>query len=221
MELGEKLRKARKAAGLSQRQLCGDAITRNMLSQIEHGTAKPSMGTLQYLASRLQKPVSYFLEDGDTAPLEVWNRLCQAETALAQGKHRYGAQLLEAVDTDIPELKRKKLLLLARIPGGDLESVCRELPTLDEELLLRAGVAFGKEQWDRCLHLLESMEEKNLPQWHLLRGKISLAQSQPKEAAEYFLKAGENREVYALLEQCYREMEDYKQAYFYAVKQKK
>ena len=32
MELGEKLRLARLEAGLSQRALCGDEITRNMLS---------------------------------------------------------------------------------------------------------------------------------------------------------------------------------------------
>ena len=49
--------------GLSQRQLCGDEITRNMLSQIENGSAKPSMDTLKYLAARLGKPVSYFLEE--------------------------------------------------------------------------------------------------------------------------------------------------------------
>ena len=61
MELGEKLLRARQEAGLSQRQLCGDVITRNMLSQIEHGTARPSMDTLRYLASRLGKPVSFFL----------------------------------------------------------------------------------------------------------------------------------------------------------------
>lgn len=63
MELGEKLRQARLEAGLSQRQLCGDAITRNMLSLIEHGNAKPSMDTLKCLAARLGKPVSYFLEE--------------------------------------------------------------------------------------------------------------------------------------------------------------
>ena len=51
MELGEKLRLARQEAGLSQRQLCGDVITRNMLSQIENGSAKPSMETLRYSAS--------------------------------------------------------------------------------------------------------------------------------------------------------------------------
>ena len=54
MELGEKLRQARLEAGFSQRQLCGEEITRNMLSQIEHGTAKPSMKTLQFLAARLE-----------------------------------------------------------------------------------------------------------------------------------------------------------------------
>ena len=63
MELGEKLKEARLEAGLSQRQLCGDTITRNMLSQIEHGTAKPSMETLKILAARLDKPVSWFLEE--------------------------------------------------------------------------------------------------------------------------------------------------------------
>ena len=62
MSLGEKLRQARMESGLSQRQLCGDEITRNMLSQIEHDTARPSMSTLQYLARRLGLPVSYFLE---------------------------------------------------------------------------------------------------------------------------------------------------------------
>ena len=63
MELAEKLKSARLEAGLSQRQLCGDVITRNMLSQIENGSAKPSMATLQYLAQRLGKSVSYFLEE--------------------------------------------------------------------------------------------------------------------------------------------------------------
>lgn len=66
MELGEKLRAARLEAGLSQRALCGDVLTRNMLSQIENGSAHPSMKTLYYLASQLGKPVGYFL--GDSLP---------------------------------------------------------------------------------------------------------------------------------------------------------
>ena len=63
MELGQLLKQARLEAGLSQRQLCGDEITRNMLSQIENGSAKPSMETLRYFATQLGKPISFFLEE--------------------------------------------------------------------------------------------------------------------------------------------------------------
>ena len=63
MELSQKLKQARLDAGLSQKALCGDRITRNMLSQIENGSARPSMDTLRYLAGQLGKPLSFFLED--------------------------------------------------------------------------------------------------------------------------------------------------------------
>lgn len=66
MELGQRLRQLRIEQGLSQRQLCGDVITRNMLSQIENGTARPSMDTLSYLSARLGKPISFFLEEEGT-----------------------------------------------------------------------------------------------------------------------------------------------------------
>ena len=85
MELGEKLRQARLEAGLSQRQLCGEEITRNMLSLIENGSAKPSMKTLQYLAGRLGKNVSFFLEE--TAVLSPNQQVMeQAEKALQAGQ---------------------------------------------------------------------------------------------------------------------------------------
>lgn len=82
MELGEALRQARLEAGLSQRQLCEGIITRNMLSQLEHGTARPSMATLTALAGRLGKPVGFFLDGGEGTPnqkaladaWEHWNR---------------------------------------------------------------------------------------------------------------------------------------------------
>lgn len=63
MDLSQKLKQARLDAGLSQKALCGDRITRNMLSQIENGSARPSMDTLRFLARQLGKPLSYFLED--------------------------------------------------------------------------------------------------------------------------------------------------------------
>lgn len=82
MELGARIRKARLDAGLSQRQLCGDTITRNMLSLIESGKAKPSMDTLAYLAAQLGKPMGYFLEE--QAVLPESDALVKLRLALAQ-----------------------------------------------------------------------------------------------------------------------------------------
>ena len=84
MELGQRLRQARQAAGLSQRQLCGDTITRNMLSQIENGTARPSMQTLEVLAERLGKPLSWFLDE-NTVLSGNTERIRQGRAALAAG----------------------------------------------------------------------------------------------------------------------------------------
>jgi len=82
MELGQRLKQARLEAGLSQRQLCGEEITRNMLSQIENGSARPSMDTLRYLAARLGKSISYFLEEeAVTSPNQ--NLIARARSASA------------------------------------------------------------------------------------------------------------------------------------------
>lgn len=85
MELGQKLKNARLEAGLSQRQLCGDIITRNMLSQIENGSARPSYATLQALCARLGKPVSFFWEEAPSQNLSVLHKASSlpAEEALA------------------------------------------------------------------------------------------------------------------------------------------
>ena len=88
MDLGQKIRQARLEAGLSQRQLCGDTITRNMLSQIENGSANPSMTTLQYLAKQLGKNISYFLQEEAVLSPNL-SLLQQARQAYAS--RQYGA----------------------------------------------------------------------------------------------------------------------------------
>jgi len=227
MELGEKLLRARQEAGLSQRQLCGDVITRNMLSQIEHGTAHPSMKTLRYLADRLEKPVSYFLdEEAEPVPaaqmMDTLTLLQKAEKAMEEKRYPYVKELLEKIETPYPELARRKLLLLSRLPGADIGALSEALPSMDEELLLRARAALDGKNLSRALHLLEAMEERDTPQWHMLMGRLLLKQKNYAAAAGQFHMA-ENvfpMETAAYLEQCYRELEDFKQAYFYACKQK-
>lgn len=264
MELGEKLREARLEAGLSQRQLCGDIITRNMLSLIEHGNAKPSMDTLKLLAARLGKPVSYFLEEdalvspnrqvmetarerfdtadfsGAAAAMEdyregdpVYDReaallkkllyLELADQALREKRRPYALELLEKAKQGVPycgeALERRRLLLLGQISG---EGVCRRLPSLDGELLLRAGEALRGGDPGRARRLLEAAEEQQGAQWNFLSGLVWLEGKEYRKAAGCFRKAEKQypRETAPLLEQCYRELGDYRRAYEYAVRQK-
>ena len=223
MKLGEKIRSARQELGLSQRQLCGEDITRNMLSLIENGSAKPSMTTLVLLAQRLGKPVSYFLDENAPDPGDLAvsaDNLRQAEQALAAGKTNYARQLLDAVSA--PALLRQKLLLAAKIPGADFSAICRDLPSLDEELLLRAEAALQNRDFPRCSRLLLAAEDQTAAGWHLIMGKLDFALENWQEAAENLLPAESAfPEVVPLLEVCFRELGDYRRAYEYACRQKK
>ena len=52
--LGKRIREARLAKKMTQSEVVGDFITRNMLSQIESGSATPSIKTLEYLCKVLE-----------------------------------------------------------------------------------------------------------------------------------------------------------------------
>lgn len=61
--LGQRIKEARLAKKMTQTEVVGSFITRNMLSQIESGNAVPSMKTLTYLAQVLELPPSVLLPD--------------------------------------------------------------------------------------------------------------------------------------------------------------
>jgi len=61
--LGQRIKEARLAKKMTQTEVVGSFITRNMLSQIESGSAVPSMKTLTYLAQVLELPPSVLLPD--------------------------------------------------------------------------------------------------------------------------------------------------------------
>src|SRR5438445_809001 len=63
--LGERLREARVASGLSQAQLGAPYFTRAHVSAIELGKIRPAMRSLEHLARKLGKSPSYFLDDVD------------------------------------------------------------------------------------------------------------------------------------------------------------
>ena len=65
MNIGNKIKRLRIERGLTQQQLSGDKITRNMLSCIESGKALPSIDTLMFVADRLSVPASYLLSNDE------------------------------------------------------------------------------------------------------------------------------------------------------------
>lgn len=263
MDLGEKLRHARLEAGLTQKQLCDGVVTRNMLSQIENGLAKPSMGTLAVFARRLGKSVSYFLEEtalvspntgvmeqaralfdrGEFAraagvleeyrePDGVYDREKQlmeqicilnlAQQAIRVGKTAYARQLLDKCKEEVvycsDALNRQKLLLLGKIPG---QSVSANLPSLDEELMVRAREALEEKNLKRAAALLDACEQRE-PGWQLLRGMVWLEQKEYEQAKGNLLLAQEHypMKTAPMLEICFRELGDYKSAYEYACKRR-
>lgn len=263
MTLGEKLRQARLEAGLSQRQLCGDEITRNMLSQIEHDTARPSMDTLRYLAERLGKSLGYFLDaeavslpnlavirqaraaqaagnweatiralEGYRGPDEIfdWEKailgslgyLGMAARALEEDRRLYALELLSRIEPEgclAEELERRKLLLLAKAGGRGASEIGALLPSLDEELLVRAAGALEKSALPRAAALLDAAEDREDPRWLLLRGRVCMALGEYAKAAELLEKTADPGRL-EMLEVCYREMGDFQKAYHYACQQR-
>ena len=56
--LGANIKAARLSLGLTQGELTGEDLTRNMLSRIENGAALPSLSTLCTIAEKLGMPPS-------------------------------------------------------------------------------------------------------------------------------------------------------------------
>ncbi len=65
MNIGKKIKNLRTEKLMTQSELAGDVITRNMLSQIENGIAQPSLATVYYLSARLGVPAGYLLSEGE------------------------------------------------------------------------------------------------------------------------------------------------------------
>ena len=86
MNIGEKIRELRLAKLMTQAELAGDHITRNMLSCIENGTAHPSLSTILYIAGRLNVPAGFLLADaGDEIVYRKMNSMANIKQAYRVG----------------------------------------------------------------------------------------------------------------------------------------
>ncbi len=92
--LGEKIKELRQEKGITQKDLAGGRITRNMLSLIENGHTSPSVSTLLYIAEKLEVPAGYFLTS-NTADDELFYKM----TVIDKLKNAFKAGEYEEVIT--------------------------------------------------------------------------------------------------------------------------
>lgn len=198
MELGEKILKARLEAGLSQRQVCGDTITRNMLSRIEHGVARPSMKTLQYLSGVLGKPVGYFLGEVEESSNECV--MAAARGYFQNGKYALVLQTLEDFREPDPVYAWEKGLLgyVSCLLGA--ENAAKEGREPVKEKFLSQSRRFSSPYiLPPLLSYLERLrsgngaEKTNLDEALLLRAKAAMEGEDP-DRARRLLEAVEKRD---------------------------
>ena len=103
-ELGKRIKEARLAKKMTQTEVVGTFITRNMLSQIESGSATPSLKTLEYLAGVLDIPMQTLIPDGREGTAELTadadtdaDKLCEAKEHYAGGHYGTAAELAESL----------------------------------------------------------------------------------------------------------------------------
>lgn len=201
--LGERIRQARQEKGLSQRQLCGKEITRNMLSLIENGSARPSMETLQYLARQLEKPVSWFLDEQVPVSPNL-GVMADARAAFAQKEYADAAKALEGFQGPDDTFEGEYRLLYALSLMGWAEQVLEKGKSLfAADLLEKAkevgegSAYFGEEQGRRWL-LLMGRTGRIAPQTLALQ--LSSCDEELLLRAEAARAAGDAKRAVSLLE---------------------
>jgi len=132
MEIGAKIKKLRTSKLMTQSELAGHHITRNMLSQIENGSASPSLSTVMYIAERLNVPAGFLLAEGDDEFVyRKMNAMGNIKRAFRAGDYRICRDIcqneLETADDEIHLILAECAFAIAReeFQNGRLHAACR------------------------------------------------------------------------------------------------
>lgn len=135
--LGERVRKARLEAGLSQAQLGAPHFTRAYVSAIELGKVRPAVKSLEFMAARLGKPASYFMED--EASVVDANaraaRIAHAAQLISQGQAGEAIALLRPLlEETVGRPQRASVLRLLGRAHNESGAGAKAFPYLSEAL---------------------------------------------------------------------------------------
>jgi transcriptional regulator with XRE-family HTH domain len=141
--VGERLRQARLARGLTQEQLARGVATKGFISQVECNRATPSLAKLRLIAERLGLPLGHFT--GDHSPLELTYLRKSAELAVKAKEPAHALALLEEAGpiartanerADLQRIRGMALDALERLPEAliALQTAAADAPPDDPEL---------------------------------------------------------------------------------------
>lgn len=115
--IGEKIKELRIRRNMTQEQLAGDTITRNMISLIEHGRTQPSVSTIEELAARLDAPPSYFFSEvGDLDAFRKLEAIGKIKKLYAEGE--YGKCLSALVALNVSDDETELIWSIASLACG-------------------------------------------------------------------------------------------------------
>ena len=100
-KIGEKIKALRISKRMTQTELAGDQITRNMLSLIENGSALPSLQTVMYLSERLGVPAGIFLaRENEELIYRKMSELPKIKARYKAGEYKLCASMCEGLLLD-------------------------------------------------------------------------------------------------------------------------
>jgi tetratricopeptide (TPR) repeat protein len=167
-QLGQRLREARVAAGLSQAQLGSPYYTRAHVSAIELGKIRPAMKSLEHMAAKLGKAASYFMEDRQLEEQrgERAVAIARAHQLTAEGKAAEAIKILTPLlDQEQTRLGRAGVLRALGRAYWEAGLGAKSATVLQEALdIYRANgnaelIARTRAQLGMALHLLMSYAE--------------------------------------------------------------
>ncbi|MEW6308050.1 MAG: helix-turn-helix transcriptional regulator [Bacillota bacterium] len=127
MSLGAKIRMARKGLRMTQKALAGDDFSPALVSQLERDQITPSLASLRVIATRLRRPVSYFLEEEITnRELELDLLISLSGVYLARKEYADSLNTLDRAITGAQEIGDAWRLLAAKKAAAQVYFACHE-----------------------------------------------------------------------------------------------
>lgn len=164
-DLGRIIRNIRLEKKMTQSEVVGSFITRNMLSKIESGSAVPSLPTLDYLAKALDVPLSRLLpdENDEGGNSDASTLLIKTKAALNEGQYEQAIKLANKLPTPFFDEKEaicaRAYLFLAKenLKKKEFDKACESTKlSLDKA---KKGIYSSRDLQTEALLILDTANE--------------------------------------------------------------